>query len=144
MPNRNMLDGVLVINEIMDFVKRNKKSCMLVKVDFEKAYDCVSWDFLRFMMERMGFGSKWMGWMESLVLNSTFSILVNGSPTKDFLVSKGIRQGDPLPPFIFLLVVEGLASMMSRASNLGEFSGFQVNDNLHFKILQFIDDTILI
>lgn len=131
-PTRNMLAGVLIVNELLDLTNRKKKSCMLVKLDFETAYDCVSWDFLRYMLRRMGFGDKWMGWMEALVFNNSISILVNinGSPTKDFEVSGGLRQGDALSPFLFLLVAENLSEMMSKASILGEFHGFRVDYTL--------------
>ncbi|XP_045821935.1 uncharacterized protein LOC123914805 [Trifolium pratense] len=70
-------------------------------------------------------------------------ILVNGSPTEDFKVGRGLRQGDPLSPFLFLIVVEGLASMMKKAVDVGRFRGFKVNDSLHFQLLQFVEDTII-
>jgi hypothetical protein len=72
------------------------------------------------------------------------SVLVNGSPTDDFTVGKGLRQGDPLSPFLFLIVVEGLTGLMRRAVEIGRFKGYRVNDSIHFQILQFADDTILI
>lgn len=55
-----MLDGVFLINEVMYFARRRKKDCMLFKVDFEKAYDYVSWNYLRYILHRTGFGSKWL------------------------------------------------------------------------------------
>ncbi|XP_058775772.1 uncharacterized protein LOC131650047 [Vicia villosa] len=84
----------LVVNEVLDYAKIFKKSFMMVKVDFEKAYDCVSWDFLRYLLRRMCFGEKWRSWMEALIFNISMSILVNGSTTRDFLVSRGLCQGD--------------------------------------------------
>lgn len=62
--NRKLLDGVLVLNEVVDFARRAKKRCMLIKVYFEKAYDCVSWNFLKSMLRTMGFGMRWCGWWE--------------------------------------------------------------------------------
>lgn len=62
LPMRLMVDVVLVINELVDFAKRHKKSCMLVKVDFEKACDYVSWNFLRAMMRRILVPNGWLGW----------------------------------------------------------------------------------
>lgn len=61
-PSRHLLDEVLAANEILDLVTRAKKSCLLFKIDFEKAYDRVSWNFLRFIMKKMRFGDRWMQW----------------------------------------------------------------------------------
>ncbi|XP_058742110.1 uncharacterized protein LOC131614557 [Vicia villosa] len=94
--------------------------------------------------ERMGFGSKWLLWMAGTVFSSSISILVNGSPTVEFQASRGLRQGDPLSPFLFLLVAEGLAGMMRNAVSDGLFKGFQVSSDISFDMLQFVDDTVLI
>ncbi|PNY11765.1 ribonuclease H [Trifolium pratense] len=80
---------------------------------------------------------------QACIFQSSMSILVNGSPTEDFNVERGLRQGDPLSPFLFLIVAEGLAGMMRRVVEIGRFKGFHVNDNIQFQILQFADDTIL-
>jgi hypothetical protein len=72
------------------------------------------------------------------------SVLVNGSPTVDFNVRKGLRQGDPLSPFLFLLVVEGLSALMKKAVDSNLFHGYKVSDNMKFHSLQFADDTILL
>jgi hypothetical protein len=72
------------------------------------------------------------------------SVLVNGSPTADFSVGKGLRQGDPLSPFLFLIVAEGLTGLMSKAVATNRFSGYKVSNNISFHILQFADDTIIV
>lgn len=99
-PGRQLMDGALVANEVVDYATKEKKECLLFKVDFEKAYDKVCWDYLRFMMRMMGFGDKWMRWMEDTVFTSHMSVLVNRSPTKEFVVKRGLRQGDPFIPFL--------------------------------------------
>jgi hypothetical protein len=134
---------VVVLNEIIDLAKRRKDACMLFKVDFERAYDTVSWRFLEGMMSKMGFSEGWLRWMRACIFDSTMSVLINGSPTVDFKVARGLRQGDPLSPFLFLIVVEGLAGLMRRAVDIGKFKGYQVNSNIRFQMLQFADDTIL-
>src|SRR4051812_1582145 len=82
--------------------------------------------------------------MEALVFNSTMSILVNGSSTRDFIVTTGLRQGDPLSSLRFLLVAEGLSALMRKAPVLGNYGGLKVGHHLHFEILQSADDTLLI
>ncbi|XP_058751966.1 uncharacterized mitochondrial protein AtMg01250-like [Vicia villosa] len=92
----------------------------------------------------MGFGEKWKRWMELLVFSSNMSVLVNGSPTKEFKVSKGLRQGDPLSPFLFVLVVEGLTGLVKNSMLSGDFQGFAFSENCKVDILQFADDTLLV
>jgi hypothetical protein len=143
-PDRQILDGVLVVNELIDLAKRRKDNCLFFKVDFERAYDTVNWQFLDYMMGRMGFADGWRRWIKACVFNSSMSVLVNGSPTTDFNVGKGLRQGDPLSPFLFLIVVEGLSGLMSKAVDSNLFHGYKVSNNILFHSLQFADDTIIV
>ncbi|XP_058749275.1 uncharacterized protein LOC131622266 [Vicia villosa] len=141
---RQILDGVLVTNEIIDFAQRHNRPCLLFKVDFAQAYNCVEWDFLREMMGKMGFGHKWLQWMEATVFSSNLSILVNGSPTSEFFAKRGLRQGDPLSPFLFTIVAEGLAGMVKQFVHIGGFQGFKISEDVSYELLQFADDTILV
>ncbi|MCH80366.1 LINE-1 reverse transcriptase like, partial [Trifolium medium] len=141
---RQILDGVVVLNEVIDLAKRRKDNCLLFKVDFERAYDTVSWNYLERMMVKMGFAEKWMHWMRACIFNSSMSVLVNGSPTEDFKVGKGLRQGDPLSPFLFLIAAEGLTRLVNKAVDIGKFAGFKVSESICFQILQFADDTVLL
>ncbi|PNY11621.1 cysteine-rich receptor-like protein kinase, partial [Trifolium pratense] len=143
-PGRQILDGVLVLNEVIDLAKRRKDCCLLFKVDFERAYDTISWNYLESMMLKMGFAERWMKWIRACIFNSSMSVLINGSPTEDFTVGKGLRQGDPLSPFLFLIAAEGLTGMVNKAVEIGKFVGYKVNDSIRFQILQFADDTILL
>ncbi|GLT37028.1 hypothetical protein SLA2020_113700 [Shorea laevis] len=105
---RQITDGVLILNEVVEEIRRNKVSSFIFKADFEKAYDCVNWDFLDEMMRRLGFGNKWRMWIKECLQTASVSILVNGSPTDEIKMERGIRQGDPIAPFLFLIVAEGL------------------------------------
>lgn len=139
-----MLDGVLVANELIDVAVRNKKSCLFLKVDFEKAYDKISWNFFIFLLKKMGFSVKWCSWMEACIFSSHMSILVNGSPNMEFKVERGLRQSDPLSPFLFVMVTEAVTDIVKKAVYLGMYSGFRVSSGLSYDILEFIDDTQLI
>jgi hypothetical protein len=122
---RLLVDGVMVVNEIVDWAKKTGKSCLIFKVDFEKAYDSVEWSFLDYMLERFGFGEKWKKWICSCVYGGSMSVLVNGSPTEEINIQRGLKQGDPLAPFLFLLVVEGLGGLMKKVVDLNRFTGFE-------------------
>ncbi|GKV09172.1 hypothetical protein SLEP1_g20714 [Rubroshorea leprosula] len=140
---RQLVDGVVIANEVIDEAKRKKKRSFLFKVDFEKAYDKVCWDFLDYMLMRMGFCNTWRMWIHECLQSSTISVLVNGSPSKQFSVSKGLRQGDPLSPFLFLIVAEGLNGLMSSAVEKELYKGVTVGkDAVMITHLQFTDDTI--
>ncbi|GJY15524.1 RNA-directed DNA polymerase, eukaryota, reverse transcriptase zinc-binding domain protein [Tanacetum coccineum] len=90
---RQILDGPFILNEIMQWCRRRKKQSLIFKVDFEKAYDSVRWDFLDDILVKFGFGIKWRGWIQNCLNSSKGSILVNGSPTEEFQFYKGLKQG---------------------------------------------------
>ncbi|GJU85441.1 reverse transcriptase domain, reverse transcriptase zinc-binding domain protein [Tanacetum coccineum] len=106
------------------------------QVDFEKAYNSINWRFLIDIMRRMNFGNKWCTWVETCLRSSSMSILVNGSPTKEFGLERGVRQGDPLSPFLFIIAAEGLNAIVKEAvvkcifkGILWEASGLKINLN---------------
>ncbi|GJY80362.1 RNA-directed DNA polymerase, eukaryota, reverse transcriptase zinc-binding domain protein [Tanacetum coccineum] len=86
--NRNILDGPFILNEVMQWSKAKKKQTMIFKVDFEKAFDSVRWDFLVDVLKKFGFGDRWCNWIKSCLCSSRGSILVNGSPASEFQFQK--------------------------------------------------------
>ncbi|XP_058783774.1 uncharacterized mitochondrial protein AtMg01250-like [Vicia villosa] len=92
----------------------------------------------------MGLGKKWLNWMDSCVFTSHMSVLVNGSVTKDFKVQRGLRQGDPISPFLFVLAMEGLTALTKKSVEVGDFMPFKYGLEDYVDILQFADDTIII
>ncbi|GKV43294.1 hypothetical protein SLEP1_g50605 [Rubroshorea leprosula] len=140
---RQLAEGVVIANEVIDEAKRNKKKSFLFKVDFEKVYDKVCWGFINYMMLRMGFCETWRSWIQECLRSSSVSVIVNGSPTRQFMVTKGIRQGDPLSPFLFLIVAERLNGMVTAAVEKKLYKGVMVGSGeVMVSHLQFVDDTI--
>ena len=144
---RQILDSVLITNECLDSRLKSGDPAMLIKLDIEKAYDHVNWNALFYLMERMDFGEKWGRWMKACITTVHFSVLINGSPAGFFASSRGLRQGDPLPPLLFLLVMEVLSRLLRRTKEGDFLRGFQASPNvrggLHISHLLFVDDTIL-
>lgn len=96
------MDGVLVANEYINAMVKNGKSGILCKLDLEKAYNKVNWDFLDYMLRRMGFGKKLRKWMKKCYGSGHFSVQVNGTTMEHYHGSHELRQGDSLSPFLFL------------------------------------------
>ncbi|KAK3206429.1 hypothetical protein Dsin_020475 [Dipteronia sinensis] len=141
---RQIIDSFVIAEEVIHKSKHEKEGGLLVKLDFEKAYNSVDHSFHDFMMEGMGFGIKWRGWMRECTSTPLVSELVNGRATAQFGLENGLRQGDPLSPFLFNIVVEGLNCLLKKATNMGLIEGERFDeDKVHISHLQFADDTIL-
>jgi len=96
---RQIFDGILVANEVVNDARKRKKDLLLFKVDFEKAYDSIDWNYLEEVMVKMSFPTLWRKWIKECVGTATTSVLVNGSPTYELSLGRGLMQGDPLSPF---------------------------------------------
>ena len=95
------------------------------------------------MLERKGFSPKWRSWIKGCLSSSNFAILVNGNAKGWVKASRGLRQGDPLFPFLFTLVANVLGKLMIKAEETGLTEGFFVGrDRTRVSLLQFVDDTI--
>ncbi|KAE8721654.1 hypothetical protein F3Y22_tig00015426pilonHSYRG00066 [Hibiscus syriacus] len=119
---------------------------VVFKVDFCRAYETVDWQILLRLLEVMGFGERWCSWISQCISTASISVLVNGSPTEEFPIAKGLRQGCSLSLLLFNVVGELLHMMLSKAVEIGLFQGFSFGknqNNFTLSYLQFADDTII-
>jgi hypothetical protein len=144
---RQITDLVLIANEILDSRLKDKLPGVICKLDIEKAYDHVNWHFLLYLLERCGFPGKWCQWIYFCISTVHFSILINSSSEGFFGSTRGIRQGDPLSPLLFVIIMEALSRMMSKAVEEGLLSGFQVgalgSESLCISHLLFANDILI-
>ena len=107
----------------------------------------MNWDALFYLLDRMGFGVKWRRWIKACISTVCFSIIVNGSPVGFFGSSRGLRQGDPLSPLLFLLIMEVLSRILKKIEDCDLLHGFHAgptnSTGVRNSHLLFADDTIL-
>jgi len=125
-------------------VRITKKPRVILKLDFEKAYEKVSWPFLEEVMRRKGLDELWIHWINCVVKGGRVCIDLNGERGGFFRSFKGLRQGDPLSPLLFNLVADALSTMLSRASAAGVIQGLVPNlIDGGLTHLQYPNDTVI-
>ena len=141
---RNIMDGVMALHEVLHDTKSKKRDGLILKLDFEKAYDKISWEFLSDYLRHRVFCEDWCKWIKVVVTSGTLSVKVNDVIGSYFQSGKGVRQGDPLSPLLFNLVADALAKIIQQAQRNGLIQGLipeYVENGI--AILQYADDTIL-
>lgn len=111
---RKIIYGIILTHEIIHSLKFHKMAGMLLKIDLSKAFDKLSWMYIQKTLTSFGFLPIWIRWVMSLISSTFFSILVNRIPLTPFQPTRGIRQGDPLSPFLFVLMAEGLGRIIKH------------------------------
>ena len=116
-PGRLSVDNIVVVQEAVHSMRRKKgvKGWMLLKLDLEKAYDKIRWDFLEDTLVVAGFSEQWVSWIMQCVSGPSMNLLWNGGKTEAFKPLRGLRQGDPLSPYLFVLCMERLCHMINRS-----------------------------
>nr|GEX71249.1 RNA-directed DNA polymerase, eukaryota [Tanacetum cinerariifolium] len=142
--NRQILNGPFILNKVLTWCERKRMQALVFKVSFAKAYDSVRWDFLLDVLQAFGFGPRWCTWICGIFSSNMASILVNGSPTGEFPICCGLKQGDHLAPLLFILVMESFHISVSRAVNDGVFKGLQIQGSVSLSYLFYADDVVFI
>ena len=139
-----MVDSVVIAEEIVAAWQRSGTKGFMWKLDFVKAYDSLEWHFLWRVLKRRNFSKTWVRWAKQCVCTNTFVVLINGRPQGGWIhPQRGIRQGCPLAPLLFILVVDALAVCMERLCMRGLLSSFQTAGwPGGVPLMQYADDTI--
>jgi hypothetical protein len=125
-PRRLISDNVLVAYETLHTMHtrlKGKKSFMAIKLDMSKAYDHVEWKFLEEVMRRLGFKERWVQLIMMCVTSVEYAVVVNGKACGKITPERGLRQGDPISPYLFLLCAESLSCMINKANGMGALTG---------------------
>ncbi|CAN1777113.1 LINE-1 reverse transcriptase homolog [Linum perenne] len=143
---RAIQDNIIIVHVVLHSFKTRiiKNQDMCLKLDMRKAYDLVDWDCLERLLRSYGFSDTWCNWIGACVRMVRFSVMFNGRPLEFFQPSKGIRQGDPLSPFLFILMTNALSSLVEGSLNRMEIQGIKLNRRgPRLNDCLFADDTIL-
>ena len=146
-PGRLITDNVLVAFETLHCINqrnKGKEALVAIKLDMSKAYDRVELAYLEAMMRKMGFHEKWISLIMMCVTTVSFSVLINNEPKGKIIPTKGLRQGDLISLYLFLLCVEGLSAMLKREEKVGHIKEVAVSRGApRISHLLFADDSIV-
>lgn len=126
---RSIMDNVIVAFEMIHYMKRKSKGkdgTVALKVDMSKAYDRIDWGYLKNIMLKMGFAPRWVEMMMLCVSSVSYNVLVNGEIVGPIQPRRGLRQGDPLSSYLFIICAEGLSSLIEKAEARGAIHGVKI------------------
>lgn len=142
--NRSIVSNILVCQDLVRGYHRDKgpPRCMM-KIDLCKAYDSLDWSFLRQVPVGLNFPDCVVHWIMTCISSAHYSVLINGNPEGYFRGERGVRQGDPLSPYLFVLAMEYLARLLNKAQEVTDFKYYAKCKGLKINHLMFADDLML-
>ncbi|GAU34369.1 hypothetical protein TSUD_217090 [Trifolium subterraneum] len=145
-PRRLITDNIIIANEVFHYFQHTTRKTGLVgiKTDMAKAYDRIEWQFLKETLESMNFPQNMINTIIQCVSTVTFSILINGKPSRTFQPQRGIRQGDPLSPYLFILCADVLSALIKKAQTNHLIHGVKIAQGApEITHLMFADDNLM-
>lgn len=140
---RQIHEAIGVAQEVLHSVKLKNKKGGVIKIDLSKAYDRINWIYLRMLLTHLGFKVDFIRWIMGCITDVSYAILINGAATSFFKGQRGLRQGCPLSPLLFLLVAEGLSQLIHKSRREGKITGLEAAVNLFISHLLFVDDILI-
>jgi mannosylglycoprotein endo-beta-mannosidase len=139
---RSIHDNFLYVRNLTRRFHRSQTPTLIIKLDISKAFDSVRWDYLLSVLERTGFPARWRDWIASLLTSATSRVVLNGSPLELIQHGRGLRQGDPLSPLLFVLAIDPLHRLLQVATERGLLSKLK-GRAASSRVSMYADDAVL-
>eukprot|EP00253_Pinus_taeda_P010868 PITA_10868 len=140
---RNIMDAAASTQECIHSIFSNNLDGAILKIDLQKAYDCIDWGFIRCLLAHIGIRPDMIMWIMACIENVNYAININGIPTSFFTAGRGLRQGCPLAPIIFILVMNSLSLHINNAVNDHRCSPIRISRHISLSHNLFVDDILL-
>ena len=128
--DRQITEPVGITQELLHSIKTKNSDSLVLKLDLVKAFDRANWTFIRLLLIQIGIPLMGVNWIMGCVTGSCLAVLINGTPSDFFSVSRGLRQGCPLSPLLFILIMEGLSRIILDAQHHGKIMGYRYSPSL--------------
>ena len=141
--NQHIHEAIGTSQEALHSIKHKNLKGISLNIDLAKAFDKVNWLYLKMILTHLVFPHLLIQWIMGCISSTSFAILINGSASARFNITRGIRQGCPLSPLLFLIVMEGLSRLIASAKRNGDISGLKIMEHYYLTHLLFVDDILI-